>query len=47
MQMKFEEETEKLEQIFNYLMRLALADADYSLKQFTRMVKGIFDQESY
>jgi hypothetical protein len=47
MQMKFEGETEKLEQIFNYVLRLALADADYSLKQFTRMVKGIFDQESY
>lgn len=47
MQMKFEEENEKFEQIFNYMLKLALADADYGLKQFTRMVKGIFDQEAY
>lgn len=46
MMIKFEDGTEKLEKIFNYLLKVALADADYGLKMFTRLVKGIFDRET-
>jgi len=42
----YQEENEKLEQIFNYMLQVSLADADYSIKTFTRMIKGIFDKQS-
>ena len=44
--MDYQDENDKLEQIFNYLIQLSLADADYSIKMFTRMIKGIFVKES-
>ena len=46
MQIKFDDEKEKLEKIFSYALQLGLADADYSLKLFCRMTKGIFDKTS-
>lgn len=46
MQIKFEDEREKLENIFSYALQLGLADADYGLKLFCRMVKGIFSKTS-
>lgn len=46
MQIKFEGAQEKLERIFAYVIQLGLSDADYGLKVFTRMVKGIFEKDS-
>ena len=44
--MKLNEENTKMKTIFDYVLELALADADYGLKQFTRIVKGIFAKGS-
>ena len=46
MQIKFEDERENLNKIFTYALQLGLSDADYGLKLFWRMVKGIFDKKS-
>lgn len=42
MRIDYQEENDKLEQIFSYMINLATNDADYSIKQFTRMLKGVF-----
>ena len=42
MLMQFNDDNAKMKTIFDYLLELALTDADYGLKQFTRMVKGVF-----
>jgi hypothetical protein len=46
MNIKFDDEMEKLEKVFNYCIQLGMKDISYNINTFARMIKVLFVKES-